>query len=1130
MALRFRFIFIFLVFCFHLSAQKPLDLFLAIRSGDLRGVKSIIQRDTSLAQQPDINDASPIQWACFYGKMDIVRYLADTVQVSLQAKGFVRVDTTLDKDVADVFKLVYKSVPVPTFPAGATQTLKDKTNLIYCGNLVSIATARSNIPLLRYLVEEKHLSPNARDYDKQKGTWTRGITPFEWACFKGDTEAMIYLQNMGADINADNGLAVILSIFNQNEFILPYLISKGVPGKAFFMGNNALHWAAKLGNAPATQILLEYGMDPNVSNTDGLYPIALSLSAQCEMLPSLSRQLNAQEITASELMSAAEQVRFSLMMHGGKLAPDGQEEYVKDRFSLNNPCTDRATQKFFDPLERRNLQWMLALDEFDQALQSLEQVNMDKNAAKILKLIDRRKPGELAGAYVVKWQADFSAGRDAEAKNWIDSISILMPVLTDKKNGGFVCSANANIFGMMLYLQGDAEKARQWYEFIIALDDISSKPLLKDPPLIFTVPSMLILGISKSTAYRMLAAISMKENNIKESTKFLFSLDKFAPEETSFLFLNQVSYLYQNKLLTLADLTAIANNSKKYDISRLTKMNGVIFTGSKMITPDSRINLDVSSFFNFALCFTDGLVNREAFEIAMSRQSASLEISRSWNLKQQQERYRIAYNKQWLGRYVHANLSRIKYKRSSYVYDYALNQTVFSLEALQDSTYWNVVKQRSFMRYEKVKQTLAPDEALIDYIVYTKPFSDSTYYGAFLIRPNDSVPLIFELCKRPQLDILIFDTQTEQAGTYRGDPLTTASSEQSLNKDLFSLIFQPFLPFLKDVKNVIIIPAGATSFVNFLALRTKEGNRLMDLYDNISFRSSVHEVRAGWANEPGKIPQSIALFGAVRYDKEPDTRLTPCRLPASTITTLEILDKLKPIEAPRLTAGQQKKFLTGTDAEVRSIAAYSCKNKLKTALYRAEIASEDNFRQIFGIYCTEQIKPDVIVFSTHGFSTTVSKVKTIGNYPDEMEEEYIIKDPMNECGLLLAGADRTLQGLPMDGREDGILKANEIAQLDLRGVKLVVLSACETGLGAPIGNEGSFGLVRAFKMAGAEKVMVSLWSVDDQATSMFMRLFFEAYLEHNQSPRQALKQAQSIMQKSPQYADPKFWAPFILVE
>ena len=118
-------------------------------------------------------------------------------------------------------------------------------------------------------------------------------------------------------------------------------------------------------------------------------------------------------------------------------------------------------------------------------------------------------------------------------------------------------------------------------------------------------------------------------------------------------------------------------------------------------------------------------------------------------------------------------------------------------------------------------------------------------------------------------------------------------------------------------------------------------------------------------------------------------------------------------------------------------------------------------------------------------------------------------------------------GVAIAGKEDGILTAYEIAQMDLSNTDLVVLSACETGLGDLQGNEGVIGLQRAFKLAGVKQLIVSLWRVPDKETAELMKLFYANWLS-GKSTREALRAAQlTIKEKNP---SPYYWAAFVLVE
>jgi CHAT domain-containing protein len=132
----------------------------------------------------------------------------------------------------------------------------------------------------------------------------------------------------------------------------------------------------------------------------------------------------------------------------------------------------------------------------------------------------------------------------------------------------------------------------------------------------------------------------------------------------------------------------------------------------------------------------------------------------------------------------------------------------------------------------------------------------------------------------------------------------------------------------------------------------------------------------------------------------------------------------------------------------------------------------------------------------------------------------------------MAGANHILEGEELPNNvEDGILTAKEIADVDLRGLDLVVLSACQTGLGDISQGEGVFGLQRGFKKAGAKTILMSLWKVNDDATQILMTQFYKNWLS-GQSKRQALLSAQKHLREVDGgiYNEPKYWAAFILLD
>src|SRR5208282_2103897 len=168
---------------------------------------------------------------------------------------------------------------------------------------------------------------------------------------------------------------------------------------------------------------------------------------------------------------------------------------------------------------------------------------------------------------------------------------------------------------------------------------------------------------------------------------------------------------------------------------------------------------------------------------------------------------------------------------------------------------------------------------------------------------------------------------------------------------------------------------------------------------------------------------------------------------------------------------------------------------------------------------------------THGFFLTDQDAARQNSNPSD--PATIHEDPMLRSGLFFAGADRAESGqAPAAGMEDGVLTAYEATQLNLQGTELVVLSACETGLGESQNGEGVFGLRRALQEAGAESVLMSMWSVPDQETQELMTLFYRKWLG-GKDKHDALREAQGELRATVKARYGRdlayYWGAFVLV-
>lgn len=132
-----------------------------------------------------------------------------------------------------------------------------------------------------------------------------------------------------------------------------------------------------------------------------------------------------------------------------------------------------------------------------------------------------------------------------------------------------------------------------------------------------------------------------------------------------------------------------------------------------------------------------------------------------------------------------------------------------------------------------------------------------------------------------------------------------------------------------------------------------------------------------------------------------------------------------------------------------------------------------------------------------------------------------IENPMLRSGIVLAGANTSLQ----EGKDEGMVTAEKIVGLDLKGTDIVILSACQTGVGDIQSGEGVFGLKRAFILSGAKTLVMSLWSVPSEETVDLMTSFY-TFISEGYAPSEALRQAKLGIMKNKQH--PFFWAAFVM--
>jgi CHAT domain-containing protein/tetratricopeptide (TPR) repeat protein len=432
---------------------------------------------------------------------------------------------------------------------------------------------------------------------------------------------------------------------------------------------------------------------------------------------------------------------------------------------------------------------------------------------------------------------------------------------------------------------------------------------------------------------------------------------------------------------------------------------------------------------------------------------------------------------------------------------------------------------RKDVHCQEVQAKLKPGEAALEFVHYRfynpTRLTDSTIYAALLLRPGDTTPQFIPLFEKNELKDLM-------RGASGGSNFLKINALYS-QKSLYDLIWKPLEPMLAGIKTVYCAPSGLLHRLNLAAIPTPEGKvygerrQLVVMGSTRSLAVGTKASQLAVGNGSQTSSNDAYLAGGIRYDS--DSTVIAYANRGATSRSIERNPLAFQPDSLSITRGGVLDYLPATAAEVQEIGQtlryVSIETKVDTGFY----ATEESFRQL-GV---GKPSPRIIHLATHGYffpDPAVSKKHlAIGSEPVFKMSEH----PMIRSGLIMAGAKQAwLTGKHPEGLEDGILTAYEISQMNLSGTELVVLSACETGLGDIVGNEGVYGLQRAFKIAGAKYLIMSLWKVDDRSTQAFMTSFYRHWLTEKQTVPQAFRSTQLEMRAK--YSGAYDWAGFVLIE
>jgi len=437
------------------------------------------------------------------------------------------------------------------------------------------------------------------------------------------------------------------------------------------------------------------------------------------------------------------------------------------------------------------------------------------------------------------------------------------------------------------------------------------------------------------------------------------------------------------------------------------------------------------------------------------------------------------------------------------------------------------------VKWQDVQATLKAGDAAIEFVHFNVNFpieTDSILYAALVLLPGTEQPQFIPLFEAKQLEAML-----KPADKQKVDWVNQLYAETSKDQtSLYELLWKPLEPALSGVQTIYFSPAGQLHRLNLGAIAMppmlrgqSETSTLGERFRLIEVGSTRLLVTGSGRQAPGSGNQAM-LFGGIQYELD-TSAMDQARpeLENSSITSRSRgLDFASTDSTLR---GGKWEYLPWTKVEVTALDGILTKAGIKATMQKDYEASEEAFKSL-GV---NQPSPRILHLATHGFFFPDPKTTVDGGRSTVDGDEPVFKmsdHPMIRSGLLMAGGNYAWEkGKPFKPEaEDGILTAYEISQMNLSNTELVVLSACETGLGDIQGNEGVYGLQRAFKIAGAKYLIMSLWQVPDFQTQQLMSAFYRNWLQDKMSIPDAFRAAQQAMQLKFKY--PFFWAGFVLVE
>jgi CHAT domain-containing protein/tetratricopeptide (TPR) repeat protein len=440
--------------------------------------------------------------------------------------------------------------------------------------------------------------------------------------------------------------------------------------------------------------------------------------------------------------------------------------------------------------------------------------------------------------------------------------------------------------------------------------------------------------------------------------------------------------------------------------------------------------------------------------------------------------------------------------------------------------------ERANTRLADVQRSLRAGSALVSFIRYERTFLSnnkpqsnvrkSYEYGAFIIRSGPMSTQWVALGDATSLEALITQWRNEASGRSISSGVPAIQSESSyrtIGSRLRQRIWDPIAAHLDGVSQIFIVPDGSINLVSFAALPVNANQYLIETASVLHYLSTERDV----ISVTGVTGRGLLAVGGPGYDlqgRSPGptaTRRTGC----GSAGVLRFED------------------LPGARAEVQDIGriwSTSSPETVGAPEQAGDVTVLTGSAASKSAFLSASSGRRIVHLATHGFflgsdcNSSPGTTRSAGGLVPVRAQAPLFQDsPLLLAGLAFAGANRHVAS--QSGRDDGILTAEEVAGLNLQGTEWVVLSACDTGLGEIRSGEGVFGLRRAFQIAGAHTIIMSLWSVEDQSTRNWMRALYEARFERHLSTADSVHEASVRMlngrRTAGQSTHPFFWAAFV---